>query len=98
MQRLRRQPKLFRSVEDLAANDFFIRNSLLTLPSQQVANATKNLAAASPAVRTLTGDPSLRGLTQVLDEMLEGVKLKRTSLDGMARPMVFGLGHPRHGP
>jgi hopanoid biosynthesis associated RND transporter like protein HpnN len=89
MQRLRRQPELFRSVEDLAASAFFIRNSLLTLPSEQVANATRQLATASPAVRTLTSDPSLRGLTQVLQEMLEGVKLKRTTLDGMAWPMTL---------
>ena len=86
-QKLAKEPKLFRSVEALSSDDFFVRNGLLYQPTDTVEHLTHGLNRAAPLVSTLTGDPSLRGLTRALSLGLVGVQNKMVTLDALARPL-----------
>ena len=85
--RLKAQPQLFRSVEDIGGSEFFARNGLLFQSTDDVAGTTKGLGQAAPLVGTLAGDPSLRGLTRALSLGLIGVQNKLVTLDALARPL-----------
>ncbi len=85
--RLKTQPQLFRSVDDIGGNEFFARNGLLFQSTETVEQSTKGLGQAAPLVGTLVGDPSLRGLTRTLSLGLIGVQNRMITLDAMARPL-----------
>jgi hopanoid biosynthesis associated RND transporter like protein HpnN len=85
--RLRSQPQLFRSVDDIAGSDFFARNGLLYRSTEDVASFSKGIGQAAPLVGTLVGDPSLRGLTRTLSLGLIGVQNRQLTLDALARPL-----------
>ncbi|MFQ5984283.1 MAG: MMPL family transporter [Alphaproteobacteria bacterium] len=74
--RLRRETSLFKSVNVPAGDPFFVRNGLLYLDSDDLADVADRLAEAEPLLATLAEDPSLRGLFDVLglavDDILEG--------------------------
>jgi uncharacterized protein len=86
-QRLARHRDLFRAIEDMSSNDFFVRNGLLFQPTARVANLTEGLTRAAPLVSTLVGDPSLRGLTRAMSLGLVGVQNRMVTLDGLTRPL-----------
>ncbi|HET7192409.1 MAG TPA: MMPL family transporter [Pseudolabrys sp.] len=85
--RLKSQPRLFRSVEDIGGSEFFARNGLLFQATDDVARTAKGLARAAPLVGTLADDPSLRGLTRALSLGLVGVQNRMVTLDALARPL-----------
>ena len=85
--KLKAQPQLFHSVNDIGGSEFFARNGLLYRPTEDVASFAKGLGQAAPLVGTLVGDPSLRGLTRTLSLGLIGVQNKLTTLDALARPL-----------
>jgi predicted RND superfamily exporter protein len=85
--RLSKEGSLFRSVSNLSGSDFFVRNSLLYLPTDELAQTTQKLQAAAPLLQILASDPSLRGLTRALQGALQGAQTGRISLDDLARPM-----------
>jgi hopanoid biosynthesis associated RND transporter like protein HpnN len=85
--KLKAQPQLFPSVNDIGGSEFFARNGLLYRPTEDVASFAKGLGQAAPLVGTLVGDPSLRGLTRTLSLGLIGVQNKLTTLDALARPL-----------
>ena len=85
--RLKSQPQLFHSVDDIGGSEFFARNGLLYRPTEDVANFAKGLGQAAPLVGTLVGDPSLRGLTRTLSLGLIGVQNGMITLDALARPL-----------
>ena len=85
--KLKAQPQLFHSVNDIGGSDFFARNGLLYKPTEDVAGFAKGLGQAAPLVGTLVSDPSLRGLTRTLSLGLIGVQNKLTTLDALARPL-----------
>ena len=87
--RMDRQGGVYRSVQNLATSDFFVRNSLLYQSPDELAATTGKLAQAAPLVQMLSTDPSLRGLSQVLLATLQGAQSGKTSLDDMARPMTM---------
>src|SRR6185503_6363501 len=84
--RLRTEPRLFRSVDDIEGSEFFARNGLLFRPTEDVANFAKGLGQAAPLIGTLANDSSLRGLTRALSLGLIGVQNKMVTLDALARP------------
>jgi hypothetical protein len=86
-QRLAEQPKQFHSVQNPGSDDFFVRNGLLFQPTDNVAHLTQGLTRSAPLVSTLTGDPSLRGLTRALSLGLVGVQNKMVTLDALTRPL-----------
>ncbi|HEX3342638.1 MAG TPA: MMPL family transporter [Pseudolabrys sp.] len=85
--KLKAQPQLFPSVNDIGGSEFFARNGLLYRPTEDVASFAKGLGQAAPLVGTLVGDPSLRGLTRTLSLGLIGVQNNLTTLDALARPL-----------
>jgi len=62
---------LFSSVFYPASEAFFRRHGLLYLSRDELADLTDRLADAQPFLATLAGDPSLRGLADVLTTALE---------------------------
>src|SRR5215472_12426745 len=85
--RLTPDTKLFNAVESVGTNDFFVRNRLLFLPTEEVAGITGRLSQAGPLLSQLTTDPSLRGLVQAMSLTLTGVEGGQVPLDALARPL-----------
>jgi len=85
--RLTPDKKLFNAVESVGTNDFFVRNRLLFLPTEEVAGITGRLSQAGPLFSQLTADPSLRGLVQAMSLTLTGVEGGQVPLDALARPL-----------
>ena len=56
--RLKAEPRLFQSVDDIEGSEFFARNGLLFRPTEDVANFAKGLGQAAPLIGTLSSDPS----------------------------------------
>jgi hypothetical protein len=77
----------FISIRRPGGGAFFDNNGLLFLPTQEVAKQTGQLASAAPIFDILMDDPSLRGLTGVLEFGLAGSKRGQYSRDSMARPL-----------
>ncbi|HUL87914.1 MAG TPA: MMPL family transporter [Pseudolabrys sp.] len=100
--RLKANPQLFPTVDDIGGSEFFARNGLLYRPTEVVAGFAKGLGQAAPLVSTLVGDPSLRGLTRTLSLGLIGVQNRMLTLDALARPLSMAsttieealAGHP----
>ena len=85
--RLKADPKLFQSVDDVEGSEFFARNGLLFRQTDNVASMAKGLGQAAPLIGTLASDPSLRGMTRALSLGLIGVQNKMVTLDALARPL-----------
>ena len=68
--------------------EFFRRNGLLFLPTEEAEKVAKQLTQAEPLIAQLATDPSLRGLVEVLQMGLTGVELEKITLDSMLRPLT----------
>ncbi len=66
---------------------FFDNNGLLFLPTADVAKQTAQLVSGAPIFDILVDDPSIRGLTGVLEFGLGGAVRGRYTRDSMARPL-----------
>ncbi|MCO5129538.1 MAG: MMPL family transporter [Xanthobacteraceae bacterium] len=77
----------FESVRRLGGGEFFEKNGLLFLPTEEVAQMTGQFESAAPLLEIVAGDPSLRGLTGALEIALTGVKRGQFTLDAAARPL-----------
>ena len=76
----------FVSMQPLGSGEFFAKNGLLFLPTQEVAETTGQFEKAAPLIEIMAGDPSIRGLTGALESGLAGVKRGEVKLDDTARP------------
>jgi len=85
--RLSSQSDRFRAVDAAQGGDFFVRNGLLYLPPDVLAERLNKLTRAAPLIRTLASDQSLRGLANALSMSLQGVATGRLRLDDMAPPL-----------
>ncbi len=89
----RRHPNVFGPVFDPAGDPFFRRNGLLFLDTGRLEAVVDQLSAAQPFIGAMAGDPSLRGLFDVLSLALENLDSASgagglpiaTALDDMAR-------------
>ena len=70
----------------LGSGEFFEKNGLLFLPTEEVAQVTGQLESAAPLIEIMAGDPSIRGLTGALETGLAGIKRGQAKLDNAARP------------
>jgi uncharacterized protein len=86
-QALASRPDLFRSVRDELDSSFFRHNGLLFLPPDQVERFTGQMTKVKPVIAGLVGDPTLRGVVQVLQDFLGYARQGFLSLDNMARPL-----------
>jgi uncharacterized protein len=80
---------LFPSVQELSESEFFGRNGILFLPTDQVTDSMSGLAQAQPLIQVLTGDPSWRGLVQALAFSFQGISAQKYTLDDMVRPLTM---------
>ncbi|MCW5703301.1 MAG: MMPL family transporter [Bradyrhizobium sp.] len=87
--KLKSDTKNFAAVQPLGSGEFFARNGLLFLPTEEVARTTAQLEAAAPLIEIMAGDPSIRGLTGALETVLAGVKRGQANLDNAARPFTY---------
>jgi len=85
-EKLSSDTKNFDGVQRLGAGEFFEKNGLLFLPTDEVAKATGQFESVAPLIEIMAGDPSLRGLTGALETGLSGVRRGQVTLDGTARP------------
>ncbi|MGX4772910.1 hopanoid transporter HpnN [Bradyrhizobium guangdongense] len=76
----------FQSMQQLGTGEFFEKNGLLFLPTEEVAKITGQFESAAPLIEIMAGDPSIRGLTGALETGLAGVKRGQVKLDNTARP------------
>ncbi len=84
---LSKKPALFRSVQEEGGGSFFAKNRLLFLPLDQLKSAMSKLTQATPLVKGLVRDRSLRGLSQMLVTGLRGALSEGYPLDAAA-PML----------
>lgn len=85
-EKLATDKKNFESVTPLGSGEFFEKNGLLFLPTEEVGKTTAQLEQAAPLIEIMAGDPSIRGLTGALETGLAGVKRGQVKLDNAARP------------
>ena len=85
-QKLRGDRKNFLSVQPLGFGEFFEKNGLLFLSTQEVGRLTSQLQSAAPLIEIMAGDPSIRGLTGALETGLAGIKRGEFMLDDTVRP------------
>lgn len=75
---LKDKPDLFIEVYRPGGGDFFARNGLMYLDSDELGDLTDRLADAQPLMTELARDPSLRGFLAVLglavDEVIDGIE------------------------
>jgi hypothetical protein len=69
--------------------EFFRRNGLLFLPTEEVEKVTGQLTQAEPLIAQLASDPSLRGLVEVLQMGLTGGEMEKITLDAMLGRHLF---------
>jgi hopanoid biosynthesis associated RND transporter like protein HpnN len=89
MQQLSRHKDLFQSVDEPKSNPFFIRNGLLYQPTEALRRNLDSLIQATPLIKALAADRSLRGLSQALILVLTGVSNNLTSLDDLTHPLTI---------
>ena len=85
--KLKDQKDLFKAVEQLGGGEFFSRNGLLFLSTEDVGKTVEQFAQAQPLIQVLVADPSLRGLVQALSFTLAGLQRNMYTLDQMAGPL-----------
>jgi hopanoid biosynthesis associated RND transporter like protein HpnN len=73
-EKLSARTDLFKSVVRPDAIPFFHNNGLLFLSKDELADVLDSLSSAQPLIGMLASDPSLRGLMNTLNLMLQGVK------------------------
>jgi uncharacterized protein len=83
-ERLTASTDLFRNVREPEGGEFFGRNGLLLLPSQQVKAATDQLERSYPLFAGLTRDPSLRGLFGFMRLAVEAVQDRQAAPEDVA--------------
>jgi hopanoid biosynthesis associated RND transporter like protein HpnN len=88
-QKLKDDTKHFSAVQPLGSGEFFEKNGLLFLPTEEVKQLTGQFEQAAPLIEIMAGDPSIRGLTGALETGLVGVKRGQVQLDSTARPFNY---------
>lgn len=86
---LAQRKDLFISVRLIASDPFYARNGILFQPLQDVRRETADLVRAQPFLGTLAADPSMRGIMTTFSQALKGIRLKKTTLEDLARPLAL---------
>ncbi len=84
---LQKSPRLFLAISQPSGGAFFLRNGLLYLTESELADVSTQMAQAQPLLGALTSDPSLRGLFNLTDIIVTGVKNNDASIS-RAVPML----------
>jgi hopanoid biosynthesis associated RND transporter like protein HpnN len=77
------QSNVIRTVSRPDGGEFFARNGVLFLKVDEVRSDMAQLIKAQPFLGTLAADPTLRGILADISQSLEGVRLKKTTLEDL---------------
>jgi hopanoid biosynthesis associated RND transporter like protein HpnN len=77
--RLSKESKLFKTIYEPDGGDFFEKNGLLYMSTEDLEDLADKLANAQPLLAFLSQDPSLRGLFSVLGMALSNTEFKEIS-------------------
>src|SRR3984885_15395530 len=75
------QTNVIRAISRPDGGDFFARNGILFLSADDVQRNMDELIKAEPFLGTLALDPTLRGILGAISQSLEGVRLKKSTLE-----------------
>jgi uncharacterized protein len=84
------QSDVIRTVTRPDGGDFFARNGILFKSVDEVRSDMAQLIKAEPFLGTLAADPTLHGVLGAISQSIEGVRLGKTTLEGM-RPAVTAI-------
>ena len=84
------QSDLIRTVTRPDGGEFFARNGILFKSVDEVRSDMAQLIKAQPFLGTLAADPTLHGILGAISQSIEGVRLGKTTLEGM-RPAVTAI-------
>ena len=82
------QTNVIRAVNRPDGGEFFARNGILFLSVDDVRQNMDQLIKAEPFLGTLALDPTLRGILGAISQSLEGVRLKKTTLEDLKPALV----------
>ena len=77
------RPDLIRTINRPDGGEFFARNGILLLTTDEVRRDTSDLIAAQPFLGTLAADPTLRGILRTLSQSIEGVRLGKSKFEDL---------------
>ena len=84
------QSDVIRTVIRPDGGEFFARNGILFKSIDDVRSDMAQLIKAEPFLGTLAADPTLHGVLGAISQSIEGVRLGKTTLEGM-RPAVAAI-------
>jgi hopanoid biosynthesis associated RND transporter like protein HpnN len=87
--KLQEQKAVLESLRQLGGGEFFARNGLLFLSTEEVEQTVNEFSQAQPLLQVLVADPTLRGFVQALTFALAGLQRNMYTLDQMARPLTL---------
>src|SRR5271155_3989698 len=85
------QTNVIRNISRPGGGEFFPRNGILFLSVDDVRKNMDQLIKAEPFLGTLAADPTLRGILGAVSQSLEGVRLKKTTLQDL-EPALTAIG------
>jgi len=77
------QTDVVRTVTRPGGGEFFARTGILFRSLEDVKSDMAQLIKAQPFLGTLAADPTLRGILGAISQSIEGVQLKKTTLEDM---------------
>jgi hopanoid biosynthesis associated RND transporter like protein HpnN len=86
--RIEARKDLFATARRADGGAFFQKYGLLFLPTDQVQKIADAVIEAQPFIGSLTQDPSLRGLFDVLSLAMQGIIQKAASIERLEKPLA----------
>ncbi len=71
---LQERPDLFKTINRPESNPYFLHYGLLLLPTEDILDTTEQIVRAQPMLAAMAGDPSPRGLFDLISRMVDGVQ------------------------
>ncbi|WP_374374632.1 MMPL family transporter [Dongia sp.] len=87
-ERIQARPDLFATARRPDGGAFFQRDGLLFLPTEQVQKIANAVIEAQPFIGSLSQDPSLRGLFDVLSLAMQGVMQNSADVSRLEKPLA----------
>ena len=86
-EKIQARPDLFATARRPDGGPFFARYGMLFLPTEQVQKIADAVIEAQPFIGSLSQDPSLRGLFDVLSLAMQGVMQKASGVERLEKPL-----------
>ena len=86
-EKIKSRPDLFATARRPDGGPFFERYGMLFLPTEQVQKIANAVIEAQPFIGSLSQDPSLRGLFDVLSLAMQGVMQKASGVERLEKPL-----------